>query len=235
MLVDIADMQEDNLNLAVGSTVQLQLNSPEASQRYMVRVVGYLPRVALVVTTPTVNGNVQLVREGQTYKVRMLRGDSVMGFNAKVLVSAIKPFPHLHLEYPKDFEQIVVRNAARVSVSVPCMVRNTNQPDSAEHFHKASIIDLSESGAKIASPIPLGDAGEMLQINFRLSVLDQTEDLSLVGDIKNNMEKLEEDEQGKRLVHMNGVQFRAVNRFQQVLLHAWVMGRVASGGNALGK
>lgn len=226
-------MAEETLNLAVGATVQLQQDSPEETPRYMVRVIGYLANGSLVVTTPTSGGNVQLVRDGQKYKVRMLRGDSVVGFSSKVLVSAVKPYPHLHLSYPKEFEQIVVRNSARVNARLACMVRNTKQPDAPEHFHKVEIVDLSESGAKVASLVPLGETGDMLQLNFRLDVLGQTEDLSLVADLKNTMERLESTQKGKRLVHLNGMQFRAVNRFQQVLLHAWVMGKVANGGNSL--
>jgi len=44
------------------------------------------------------------------------------------------------------------------------------------------------------------------------------------------MEYMEADENNKHLVHMAGIQFHAVNRFQQLLLLAWVMGNVARRG-----
>ena len=75
----------------------------------------------------------------------------------------------------------------------------------------------------------------MLQVNFRLQVTSQIEELSMVSDLKNCVERMETDENGKYLNHLSGVQFRAVNRFQQLLLHAWVMGNVAAGGNGLAK
>lgn len=226
-------MQEDSLNLRVGSTVQLQLDGPEATPRHMVRVIGYLPRGSLVVTTPTVGGKVQIVRDGQKFNVRMLRGDSVVGFASQVLVSAMKPYPHLHLAYPKLLEQIVVRNSARVSTRIQCVYRNTKQPDAPENFHRAEIVDLSETGAKIASPIPMGETDEMIQLNFKISVLGQSETLSLVADLKNSMERTESNEKGKRMVYVGGVRFRAANRFQQVLLHAWVMEQVANAKNPM--
>ena len=212
-------MMEDNLNLQVGTAVQLQLDVPEDTPRHMVRVIGYVPGGSLVVGTPTVNGKVQIV----------------VGFSSKVLVSTLKPYPHLHLSYPKDIEQIVVRNSARVSTRLPCTVRNTKDPDAPEYFHEAFIVDLSESGAKLASRRPLGEASDMLQVNFRLQVTSQTEELSMVSDLKNCVERMEADENGKYLNHLSGVQFRAVNRFQQLLLHAWVMGNVAAGSNGLAK
>lgn len=228
-------MTEEALNLPVGATVQLQKDGPDESPRHMVRVVGYLPGGSLVVTTPTQEGRVQLVPEGRKFKVRMLRGDSVVGFSAKVLHSSIKPYPHLHLEYPGSFEQIVVRNSARVQTRLLCQVRNTREADDPQNFCECQIVDLSESGAKLSCLKPLGEAGDMLQINFDLEVLGRVENLSLVADLKNLQERLEEHEGKKRLTHLNGVQFRAVNRFHQVLLHAWVMERVASGNNSLEK
>jgi c-di-GMP-binding flagellar brake protein YcgR len=225
-------MKGDTLNLQVGTMVQLELDGPEEAPRHMVRVIGYVPGGSLLVGTPVAHGNVQIVREGQKFKVRVLRGDSVVGFTSKVLVSTLKPYPHLHLSYPSELEQIVVRNSARVTTHVACLARNTGQPDAPENFRKAAIIDLSETGAKLASPVPLGEVGEMLQVNFQLRVTGQDEQLSLVADIKNSMERLENDEKGKRLVHVSGVQFRALNRFQQLLLYAWVMGQVAAGANS---
>lgn len=228
-------MSKDTLNLAVGVTVQVQLTLPPDSPREMVRVIGYLPGGSLVVTTPSRNGNFRIVREGQTYKVRMLRGDSVVGFESKVLASALKPYPHLHLQYPKDFEQIVVRNSARVKTDMPCMIRNTHKPDSPEHHHQARIVDLSETGAKVAAPISLGAANDMLQVGMKLDVLGTEEQLVLVGDLRSVRERLEKDKNGKRTGHyLHGVQFKAVNRFQQVLLHAWVLERLVSGAGDLG-
>jgi c-di-GMP-binding flagellar brake protein YcgR len=232
---DIWRMVQDNLNLPVGKTVQLQLDSPEETPRHAVRVIGYLPGGSLVVSAPTQNGKFVLVRPGLTYNVRMLRGDSVVGFSVKVLHTAAKPYPHLHLEYPKSLEQIVVRNSARVSARIDCNVRNTNLPDSPENFRKAHIVDLSESGAKIASVVPLGEPGDMLQVNFHLDVVGATEQLTLVADIKNIFERLEAADDKKKLIHLNGVQFRAVNRFQQLLLHAWVMGQVVDSSGKIEK
>jgi c-di-GMP-binding flagellar brake protein YcgR len=223
-------MAEDTLNLMVGSTVQLQLTVPEDSPRELVRVIGYLPGASLVVSSPMSRGNVKIVREGQIYKVRMLQGDTIVAFEARVLAVALKPYPHLHLQYPREFEQIVVRNSARVVAHLPCQVRNTGRPDSPEHFHTAEMMDLSETGAKLGAPVSLGEVGEMVQINFALDVLGQQEALVLVADIRSRSERLEKRTDKRALVHCHGVEFKAVNRFQQVLLHGWVMEQLVNGG-----
>ncbi len=226
---------QDTLNLPVGATVQLQLTLPENAPRELVRVIGYLPEASLVVSAPTnAEGKFKIVREGQVYKVRMLRGDSVVGFESRVLAAPVKPYPHLHLQYPREVEQIVVRSSARVVTDLACRVRNTAQPDSAEHFHPARIVDLSETGARVAAEAPLGEPGDMLQLVFGLDVLDKQEELSLVGDLRGVNERRRRAGETTQVQHHHGVQFRAVNRFQQVLLHAWVMERLANGGGDLG-
>ncbi|WP_081999886.1 flagellar brake protein [endosymbiont of unidentified scaly snail isolate Monju] len=228
-------MSEDTLNLAIGAPMQIQPLVPDEAPRELVRVIGYLVGSSLVVTNPvTREGKYKIVREGQVFKVRMLRGDSVVGFTSRVLAAPVKPYPHLHLAWPREFEQIVVRNSARVRTRIACQVRNTRQPDQPEYFQQAEIADLSETGVRLQSRVPLGEVGDMVQILFNLEVLGQAEALNLVGDVRSRCERMLEEDGRRRLVHLHGIQFRAINRFQQVLLHAWVMEQLATGAGDLG-
>jgi len=222
----IVNNQSDLLNLTAGSVLQIQATVPENAPRYSVRLIGSLPGASLVVTTPTLDGRVQIVREGQRFNVRVLKGERVLGFVAQILHATMKPYPHLHLEYPSEFEQIVVRNASRVAADISATVRNTVDANEAENFHPASIIDLSESGAKIASSIYLGKSAEILHIKFELMISGAAEELGLLGDIRNVNERVETGVEGEKTVVYTGVQFRTLSRYQQVLLHAWVTNKV---------
>ncbi len=214
------------LELPAGTALQVQATVPDNAPRYSVRLIGQLPGASLVVTAPMHDGKVQLVREGQRFAVRVLKGERIVGFIAQVLHVSLKPYAHLHLEYPTEFEQIVVRNASRVSSDIPVLVRNTEQPDQEESFHPAIIIDLSETGAKIGSTMHLGKPGEMLHLKFSVVVGGVREDLMLLGDIRNTTERSELEGHTNDGPHTVGIQFRALNRYQQVLLHAWVNHRV---------
>jgi len=218
--------ENDLINLPAGTMLQMQATVPEGAPRYSVRLIGSLPGSSLVITTPSVDGRVQIVREGQRFTVRVLKGERVLGFVAQVLYASMKPYPHLHLEYPSEFEQIVVRNASRVSVQIDAAARNTGQPHDDDSFRKALIVDLSETGAKLSSTESIGKVGEMLHIKFQLAISGQTEELGLVGIIRNITERDEDNEPGGGHVYLTGVQFQSLSRFQQVLLHAWVTNRV---------
>jgi c-di-GMP-binding flagellar brake protein YcgR len=209
------------LDLPVGTALHIQATVPENAPRYAVRLIGALPGASLVITAPMVDGKVQIVREGQRFNIRVLKGERVLGFVSQVLVAALKPYAHLHLEYPSQFEQIVVRNASRVTTDLPVDARNTQEPDDEASFRRATIVDLSETGARLASAEPLGRAGERLYLRLALTVGGAEESLALIGEIRSVVRH----QDGGEGVY-TGLAFRALNRFQQLLLHAWVTRRL---------
>jgi c-di-GMP-binding flagellar brake protein YcgR len=216
------DERSELIHLPAGTVLQVQATAQEKALRHSVRLIGSLPGHSLVITTPTVGGNVQIVREGQRFAVRVLNGERVFGFVSQVIHVAVKPYPHLHLEYPKEFEQIVVRNASRVAADVPASVRNTALPNEPQNFVSAMIVDLSDTGAKLSSEMPLGSVDDMLHLRFDLTISGETEELGLIGAVRN----VHEREDGVSTIWVTGLQFKSLSRYQQVLLHAWVTGRV---------
>jgi c-di-GMP-binding flagellar brake protein YcgR len=215
--------QAEVLDLPVGTALNIQPTVPDQAPRYAVRLIGALPGASLVVTAPTVDGKIQIVREGQRFNVRVLKGERVLGFVAEVLVVALKPYAHLHLEYPTEFEQIVVRNASRVSANLPVLVRNTATPNEEEFFRQGTVVDLSETGLRLQSEGPFGRAGERLHLRLSLAVGGHDEALSLIGEVRSVVRRGEE---GGRDGVLTGLAFQSLNRFQQILLHAWVTRRL---------
>lgn len=220
-------MSDDTLNLSIGSLLQLQPVDDPNGQRYQVRTIGFLPGGSLIVTTPEVNGKLAFVRAGQAYRARMLRGDSVLGFRAEVLTTYNLPYPHIHLTPPKEVDRIVVRNARRVMSDIWGTVRNTADEDA--DYQPAALIDLSMTGAKLASDAPLGMPGDTLQLDFTIDVLGREERIATLGLIRNTGER-----EGPAGLTENtyGVQFNAINRYQQVLLHGWVLEQMTREGDA---
>lgn len=222
-------MPDDVLNLSVATPLQLQAVAPPDAPRYQVRTVGYLPGKSLVVTTPEPKGRLVIVRIDQRFRVRMLRDESVLGFETRVLAVSNLPYPHVHLAYPRTVERIVVRNAPRVIADVPAVTRNlSNGPDEKEH--RVTLTDLSMTGAKVVASRPLGVVGDMLHLNFQVDVAGKPENLTLLGAVRNVAVR---DRQREDLGYNHGIQFGTINRYQQVLLHGWVLQRKAGDETAL--
>lgn len=216
-------MADDQLDLDVGETLQLQKVGDDVATRYLVRLIGYLPGGSLLVTPPTVNGKIVLVRESQPFAVRMLHGSHVRGFMTRVLHNAAKPFPHLHLEYPKEIESLALRNAERVSVVVPARARNTRRSDAPEHWHPVEIRDLSISGCRIESTLPIAQQGDSLELRFVLQVCGEQEEIRLIASCKNRSTRTETTEQGEEIRYGLGSAFLMINRYQKLLLSNYVL------------
>lgn len=216
----------ETLNLVIGEKIQLQKVPPDRTERYLVTVIGYLLDQSLIITAPLNEfGKTLIIRPGMHFNVRMLHGNSIKGFITIVLQSYSHPYPHVHLSYPKEVESILVRNAQRICTIIRCNVRNTRSPDAKESYYPGQFIDLSKTGARIESKAPLGAKHEALSMQFSINVNEEDERLGIIGLIRSVTVKKVGDEDWFH----TGVQFKSLNRYQQVLLHAYVLEKLRGG------
>lgn len=214
-------MVEDKLQLPVGTSIQLEQEEIENPIRFTVKLLGYYPGKGLIVTNTEHNGRTVLLTDDTRLVCRALQGSIVQGFRAKVVQTSMLPYPHLHLSYPDDIEVTVVRNARRIITKQPALARNSKAD--ANKFHEAMIVDLSASGAKIATRTPVARKGEVLELKMILEVAESDETLNLIGIVK-NVEYKQGNKEKKRLpLHYYGLMFQGVNRFQKLAIHAYVM------------
>ncbi|MCU7853885.1 MAG: flagellar brake protein [Candidatus Thiodiazotropha sp. (ex Monitilora ramsayi)] len=212
-------------HLQIGDVLQLQFAPPSENQdRFAATLVGFLPGQSLVITTPRKQGNPIIVREGQTFTVRMLQGSNIFGFVANVLSASSKPYPHLHLAYPADVESAVVRNAPRVATEIQAIVNMPTGSDGAEDQRPVMISDISSTGARVMDRQQLGEVGTNIQVIHSLSVCGGQDVLKVMGVIRNIREVVRDD--GSRLF-VHGVEYRGLTRFQELLLCAYVLGSIA--------
>ena len=213
-------MAKEELSLDIGDALQLQF-LPEDTGRYYVRVIGYLPERSLLVTTPTNQGKVILVRESQPVAVRVLAGNEVIAFSVNVLRSCMKPYPYLHLSYPTEMQSITVRKAQRVNLDTIARVKKCGPEVSvAEQSPEAvKVSDMSTTGALLISPRPLGEVKTLLNINLRMKVAEEEESLNLVSVIRNARSR--NNSQGST-EYLYGIEFQFTDRQEAILLHAYV-------------
>ena len=218
-------MSDPVKHLQIGDVLQLQFAPPSENQdRYAATVVGFLPGQSLIITTPRKGGNPIIVREGQTFTVRMLQGSNIFGFVARVLKVSAKPYPYLHLAYPADVESAVVRNAPRVPTEIQAIVNKPAGASGAEDQRPVIITDISITGARLINSEKLGDVGTVLQITHAISVCGGEDVLKVMGLIR-NIRQVTRDDGSAVFVH--GIEFRGLTRFQELLLCSYVMGSIA--------
>ena len=205
----------EDIKLAVGDSFQLQGQSGSVTVRYYVKLIGYLRGKGIIVTTPTQDGKVLLMREGQSFIVRMFSGKSVYAFPTSVFKVANVPYPHLHLTYPSQVKGLVVRRGARVKVHLIAAAQ-----DARGQTYAATLTNLSTGGCALLAKSPLGRKDEPISVRFRLYVNETEQYLYLSGVIRNvHGEAVEE---GSTPMVQHGIQFTEVAPNDNMVLTAYV-------------
>jgi len=200
--------------LSLNDPLQLQAVQDEHAPRFNVRVIGMHVGASLIVTTPVVDGRVQIVREGQVFIARAFSRGRVWAFTCRVLRSCVQPYSYLHLSYPDELQHIVVRKSRRINVmlsgTVGNLVTGATQP--------CSIVDLSITGSMIETREPVAKVGHNIALAMTLPI-------EQVGDRNVRVEAMCRSVAGER-EELNriryGLEFNKLDVPAQLLLRAFM-------------
>lgn len=215
-------MDSANLGLEVGDSLQLQFVNDNAGNRHYVKVVGCYPGRSILVSTPQVAGRIMLVRQDQAVIVRLMVGNDVVGFNSTVLRSCARPYPYLHLAYPRELQSSSVRKALRVSLDSVVSLRRLGPDDQPDRVHPAfagRTRDISTTGALVSSSARLGALGDRLAVAMRVAVAGFAEEIRLRATIRNTAVLSAGDDTAGTLF---GLEFDPPERREAILLHGHV-------------
>lgn len=207
--------QLDEIRLQIGDLLQLQSQNEAVPSRYHVRLVGYAKGESVLVGMPAVDGKLVLVREGQSFVVRLFSGKSAYAFPASVIKATNVPFPHLHLTYPLSVRGLVVRRSARADVNIIAAVTNA-----AGRSFAATIANISKQGALLVSRHPMGAKGESLAVKFRVTVDDLDQYVTVTAAVRTLTPGLGAQGEGPSMLH--GVEFVEVPPQDSLALAAFV-------------
>lgn len=185
--------------------MQLQFLLSNSQERGYVRVIGYLQQHRLFVTSPHVNGKYMIVREGQPLAVRLLSGHSIMAFTVNVLRSCSRPYPYLHLSYPKKMQAITAHKVQRANFNGQVFLK----PYNSDKKYEVNIEDISTSGALVSYPEKLGEVNDLLSMIMEVKFAGEDESLHLVCVLSNVCERVVGEEQ---CVYPNGLEFQFDDR-----------------------
>jgi len=211
---------ENGFKFDLGDTLQLQyVEDPDRERKY-VKLIGCLPGKSLIVTPPTHEGKLLLVREDQLFIVRMFSDNTVQGFQASVLKNYQVPYPHFHLSFPEECESQVVRKAHRVELNMIVSVENKH-PDRACQKSPARMTNLSTAGAQIVSKKSLGEAGDTISISMKLVVCG-VEKYVNPGAVIRRVKPME-SLSGNAVAEISyGVELLPLEEQETILLHSFV-------------
>ena len=204
---------EKDVKFKLGDVIQLQFVPDEGRGRLNTRIIGHAPGKSLIVTAPTVNGKMPLLRENQRFVIRMLQDSKVFGFESELLKFYSAPYPHVHLSHPTEVESIVVRGSRRVDTEQVVSVKDTHDKDV-----KAGMLNTSATGALLQSKTQLGELNERVKISAEFNICGIQKYLRISAIIRN----ISSPDENQSNDFRHGVEFADMTDDQKLVVHAYV-------------
>ena len=219
----LANLRKD-YSAQAGPRLVVTMAPNESHEAYAASLVGVHDQVMLLTAPVKPDGSLVPVTPGQTWLCRTFQVTSAFRFRAPVLKVAFEPFPHLHLESPKQVDSRKVRGHPRASVYVPCRLASLADA-------RGAIVDLSVSGARLAvdSSVRLVK-DQALRVRASIAVIDSTFELDLKCTIAAAFGP--SDTRHPR-VFFYGLKFDGLSELESLVLHGYVAGHLAAELNGL--
>lgn len=208
----------EEARMRVGDAIQLQGSAD--SPRYYVKLIGYLKNRGMIVTAPEADGELVVLREGQTFIARFFSGQNAYAFTVTVVKQTHVPFSHLHLSYPREIRGLEIRKASRVGASLPASV--TVGKDAGQAPVPGKMVDLSVGGAALRSKAAIGNKGDTVRIQFKLDI-DGIDSLLTFESVIRSCGR---DEADAAVPYLYGVQFVNMDSTMTLALAAYVYKRL---------
>lgn len=209
-----------DMRLRVGDRLQLQPPATVSTERYVVKLIGYVENVSVLVTAPMANGLRVPLRENDAIVARIFAGQKAFGFSSAVERVCKIPFDYLHLSFPEKVQGSVIRKSPRVRTRIIASVANTAASDAAER-QSGVIVNLSADGALVKARQPLGDKGDRLMLSFRVSLHKVDAYLTVSGVVRSAFAD-EEKDRGDGATFGHGIQFDDLAPNDTVILQSLI-------------
>lgn len=209
----------EETRVKIGEAIQLQ-SSPELP-RYYVKLIGYLKNRGLIVSVPETDGELVMLREGQTFVARFFPGQHAYAFTTNVVKQTSIPYPHLHLSYPRHVRGLAIRKGSRIEAGLIAAVTGLidEQPLSAS----GKIVNLSTGGAALKSKMTLGNKGDIINIKFKIDF--EGADYYLV--FESVIRSLSYEQADPVMPYSYGIQFVDVDNTMALVLAAYIYKQLA--------
>jgi c-di-GMP-binding flagellar brake protein YcgR len=209
-----------DMRLRVGDRIQLQPPAAISSERYIVRLLGYLDNASLMVTAPVFNGMRVPVREHDNIVARVFSSQKAFGFDCTVVRVCKLPYDYLHLSFPDVVQGALVRKSPRIRTKIIASIAKSETSASSERL-SGVIVDLSADGAMIKSRLQLAEKSQTIVLFFRVYLHNMEAYLTTKAIVRNIFTD-DESENADALKFHHGVQFLDLQPNDSVILQSLI-------------
>lgn len=216
-------MKKTAMNLSIGSTLHVDLEANGNHESYPVTLIGYLEGKSLVVTMPQCDSLPLQIDDSDEFIVRFTDGDSNYAFESKVIQTQLKPYPHLHLQYPDGVQGVMLRRGIRVPLeNLAIMLMMTD----GEKKISVAMTDISLTGARLVASTHIGTVGDEFAIEMPTSPEVCAQGVILPCMIRYIREEKSSTSRAKHIIH-HGVEFRELEKKAHMFVERFIKDRVS--------
>jgi hypothetical protein len=161
------------------------------------------------------------VPEGAGVLVRAFAGRHAFTLESRVDRVCRAPYPYMHIAYPAQVQQTLIRGALRVRVGLPgtasSLTGSTDEPSSA-----IVVSDLSVAGAQLEAGQDLGPPGEKLVLTFKFVVQPNNYEVKLATSAQIQSVRKTTKAQSHDEAYSYGVRFNKLHATEGLLLQSYI-------------
>lgn len=157
--------------IKIGETIQISpVSDDSGNPKYFVKYLGGLDKASLICTLPMVDEKILLVKENAGFSASLFSGKYVYRFNTIIEAVMSRPYPHMHLKFPREIFASLLRKNQRISTNIIASMRNKTDPKLIDKLFTGRMLDLSMGGAMIEAKQLAGNANDIIECSFRLDI-----------------------------------------------------------------
>lgn len=208
--------QQITVNLQIGDAIQLKPLSENSSDAYFVKYLGGMDKRSIICTLPIVDDKVVFIKESAGFSVNLFSGRNVYTFTSVAEAVFSRPYPHMHLKYPRQVTMTQVRRSPRVKASIITSIANL----SAEAKASGRIVDMSMGGALLESPASIAEIGDTVECTFKVGIGGSEAYFVIKGIIRSRRETM--GKSGEAAFQF-GIEFGEIAFQEKILLQNYIL------------
>lgn len=161
------EFEFESLNMQVGIRLQLITHRRVKPVPHFSSLVGYVKDEYLIVKIPFEDGVPIGLAEGERVTIRVFSGVNVCSFACTVERMFGRPMHYVHLSFPTSIQGTSLRGAMRVRADIPVRVIGLQEGATPT---ECLLANVSVTGARIDSPMPLPPDQDIVDVEFTLVV-----------------------------------------------------------------
>lgn len=204
--------------LKLGEVIQLSpTGEGESAQKYLVKFIGGVDKKSLICTIPSIHDKTLFIKENTGFWVQFFSGKSVYRFSTVVDAVFSRPYPHMHLMYPREAFVKKLRRNQRVSVEIIASIKNLSRTE--DTVFSGKLVDLSLGGMLLETYKSGAHEENAIECSFKIALDDREVLLVVKGTVQNVVK--ETTEEGKE-IYRYGVQFVELPFQEKVYLQNYI-------------